>query len=165
MCRKLICCHHQKGIHSMSWLSHIIIHIIGIIYQVDLLCGLDWGNYSHQHKTSLVIVMMIITIINIMSIIWYLAVETLVSSIAPPQTLDQSCCGRDLPVCIIFTFLQSTLAYDIKKIIKKSHNSGFTGLYMYAHYLLKCFCLCFCWTFRAKPDPKIPWNISSHQNI
>lgn len=22
--------------------------------------------------------------------------------------------------------------------------------------LLKCFCLCFCWTFRANPEPKIP---------
>lgn len=23
--------------------------------------------------------------------------------------------------------------------------------------LLKCFCRCFCWTFRAKPEPRIPW--------
>ena len=23
---------------------------------------------------------------------------------------------------------------------------------------LKCFCRCFCWTFRANPDPRIPWN-------
>lgn len=22
---------------------------------------------------------------------------------------------------------------------------------------LKCFCLCFCWTFRANPEPSIPW--------
>lgn len=24
--------------------------------------------------------------------------------------------------------------------------------------LLKCFCRCFCWTLRAKPEPRIPWK-------
>lgn len=30
---------------------------------------------------------------------------------------------------------------------------------------LKCFCLCFCCTFRAKPEPRIPWGTEEISRI
>ena len=79
----------------------------------------------------------------------HLAVETLVCGVAPPQTLDQSCSCRDLPAND-FLVLPFLICYFLFRRI--SYLPSFKPA-----YLLKCFCRCFCCTFRANPEPRIPW--------
>ena len=95
-------------------------------------------------------------------------------SMATPDTLDQPGCSRDLSEdydgimmmmprnCWFSThrkyifFLSWNISLTLVKKLTNDREKQ-VDIKNYFENLLKCFCRCFCWTFKAKPEPRIPW--------